>query len=84
MIFTVTALTRCAGQNHWHLDVTITSPNLGARRITLTTAEMNDAIGSFEEGRERIITRCRSRCKEQAAGTFAQAKTALEGQSFQV
>lgn len=84
MTFTITSLTRCAGQNHWHLDLNITSPALGAQRITLTTAEVQDAIGSFDEARERIITRCRSRAKEQGAGTFAAAKTALEGQVFQV
>ena len=84
MTFTVTSLTRCAGQGHWHLDVNITSPNLGAHRITLTTAQVNDAISSFAEARERIITRCRSRAKEANAATFAQAKTALEGQEFKV
>jgi hypothetical protein len=82
--FTVTSLTRCAGQNHWHLDVNITSPALGARRITLTLVEVMDALDSFEEARERIITRCRSRAKEQNASTFAQAQTALVGQTFQV
>lgn len=82
--FTITSLTRCAGQNHWHIDLNVTSPNLGTFRITLPLAEVQDSISSFEEARARIIDRCRSRCKEQGAGTFAQAKTALEGQTFQV
>lgn len=84
MTFTVTSLTRCAGQDHWHLDINITSPAIGAKRITVNRTDIMDAPTDFDEARERIITRCRSRGKEQGAATFAAAKTALEGQTFQV
>lgn len=79
MQFSTGVLTRCAGQNHYQLPVTI-----GGRTVTLhvTRDEMaSDPPESLEEAREMIITRLRSAIKEAGASTFAQVKTAIENKT---
>ena len=82
MTFTVTSLTRCSGQNHWTLVVTIAGQSY--------TIQTNPAEIAFDPGandmetRSRILERCRSATKEGSAATFAAAKTLLEGKSYQL
>jgi len=82
MTFTINSLTRCAGLNHWHLVITI-----GGVQHTIVTSPGEvafDPTASVAETREQIIARCRSAAKEGSAGTFALAKTLLEGKTYQL
>lgn len=86
MTFTVGTITRCsppAGTgSHYHVPLTI-----GGQVYTLeTTAQEVQAVGpsSFAEAREAILARLKSAILEADAGTFAQIKTALEGNSYEV
>lgn len=80
MQFTVGTITRCAGQNHYDVPVTIGG-------TTYHIAVLQDELGvdyNQAEARDRMVDRMRSAKKEANAVTFAQTKTALEGKTFQI
>ena len=77
MTFVVTDLTRCAGQGHYQLSITVSGDPYV---IHTTLAEFQLDFSDLEnaEIRARIIDRCRSAIKE--AGTqnnFSQARATL-------
>lgn len=77
MTFVVTDLTRCAGQGHYQLSITVAGQPYV---IHTTLAEFQLDFSDLEnaEIRARVIDRCRSAIKE--AGTqnsFAQSRTTL-------
>lgn len=76
--FTVTNLTRCAGQNHYDLTITVGGQS---RTITLTRS---DLALEPEDFKDAFLHRIRSAVKEAGANTFAQAQAALVGQTFQI
>jgi hypothetical protein len=82
MTFTINTLTRCAGQSHWTLNITVA----GQPYVIQTTPEEMtfDPLASTPETRLRVLERCRSAAKEASAVTFTQAQTALQGKSFQL
>jgi hypothetical protein len=78
MTITITTLTRCAGQNHYHIAGTV---NGVARTITIHRSELDldptEVVDAF-------VARVRSDLKENSITTFAAAKTRLEGRTFQL
>lgn len=83
MTFLVNSLTRCAGQGHWRVNITVTNgPTL---TIATTPEEMVfDPLANLADTRELVLARVRSAAKEAGASTFAASKTAVEGKSFQL
>ena len=82
MQFTVNSLTRCGGQGHWTVIITVAGEQ---HRIETTPAEMQfDPGENINETRQRVLERLRSASKEAGAATFAQARTALEGKTYQL
>lgn len=82
MQFTIGDITRCGGNGHYQVPVTV-----GAVTKTIHTslAELQQAApGTIEEARDAIIGRIRSALLEANAATFAQAQAALEGNTFEV
>lgn len=79
MRFTINSLTRCAGQNHIDLSVSV---NGGAARIVQIN---RDELGlDPDDLRTACLARIRSAVKEAGATTNAQVNTALVGKEFQV
>lgn len=80
MTFTVGTITRCAGQNHYQVPVTI-----GGQQFVIQVLQ-DDLLVDFDatSAQDRIEDRLRSAKKEAGAVTFAQTKTALEGKVFQI
>jgi len=81
MTFTVGTITRCAGQNHYDVPVTI------AGQVFHIPVLQDDLLTDFEgpaDAADRMKDRLRSAKKEAGAVTFAQTKTALEGKTFQI
>lgn len=80
MQFVVGTITRCAGQNHYDVPVTI------AGTVYHITVLQADLILDFDaaSAQDRIEDRLRSARKEAGAVTFAETKTALEGKTFQL
>jgi len=78
--FTVGTITRCAGQNHYDVPVTI------AGTVYHIPVLQEDLLVDFDasSAQDRIEDRLRSAKKEAGAVTFAQTKTALEGKTFQI
>lgn len=83
MTFTIGTLTRCAGQNHIHIPVTLQSGKSGT--IETTPAELQgDPPDTIDEARERVLDRVRSAAKEANAINWTQLKTALDNKTFKV
>lgn len=82
MVFTVGDITRCSGQSHYLVPITID----GVTRTLLTTVqEFQDAApANHEEARNAIVGRLRSALLEVNATTFAQVQNALEGNTYEV
>lgn len=80
MVFTVGTITRCTGQTHFHVPVTISGVE---RTITVDATELGLDF-SETSARDRIVDRLRSARKEANAVSFAQTKTALEGKVLQI
>ncbi len=81
MEFTVNSLTRCAGQNHYVVTVTLESAVV--RTFNVLKDEVFDSP-TPDEVRDRGIVRLRSAIKEAAAVTFAQAQAAIVGNTYRV
>lgn len=81
MTFTVNTISRCAGNNHYTINVTIGG---NTSDVQATAADMAVDFVSWEEARQAGLDRLRSAIKEANAGTFAQVKTALEGKVFKL
>ena len=82
MTFTVGTITRCSGNSHYQVPITI-----GGVTKTLYTSvpELQAAApADHAEARDAVVGRLRSALLEANAVTFAQSKTALEGQEFEV
>lgn len=81
MTILVGTITRCQGQNHYHVPVTINGSI--SRTIVVEQSELGI---DFEEvsAKDRIVDRLRSAKKEANANTFQQTRTALEGKTFQI
>jgi hypothetical protein len=83
MTFTVNSLTRCAGQSHYVLNITVTGGPTGDVRVD--TNELGfEPLADLGETRQGLVGRCRSAGKEANAGTFAQWQAALVGKSFKL
>ena len=78
MTFVVESLTRCAGQNHYRVTGTV---NGEPATVDFLAADLSLDPG---EVRDAVFLRLRSAVKEAGAATFAQAKAAIEGRTFQV
>lgn len=82
MTFTIGTITRCAGQNHWLVPITI---NGVTRTLHTNVAELQDAAPEgMDESRAAIISRIRSALLEANATSFSQSRTALESKTFKV
>ena len=81
MTFLVGSITRCPGQNHYLVPVTVSGQTY---TISVDQSELATDITDRDEAREKIIDRLRSAKKEAGAGNFAQIRTALEGKTFQI
>jgi hypothetical protein len=81
MTFTVNSLTRCAGQNHYRLNITVGAQTFD---LHLERSEMERDFADRDEAREALVDRLRSAVKEANANNFAQARAALEGNTFKV
>jgi hypothetical protein len=82
MTFSIGTITRCAGQAHWRIPITINSVT---RTLETSVSELQDAAPEgHEEARAAIVSRIRSALLEANAANFAQSRTALEGKSFEV
>jgi hypothetical protein len=80
--FTVGDITRCSGQGHYQVPVTVGAVT---RTIHTTLEELQQAAPStIDEARDAIIGRIRSALLEANAATFAQVQAALEGNTFEV
>lgn len=82
MTFTVGTLSRCSGNEHVAVPITV-----GGQQRTLQVLFSEIRAGapdSVEEARAAIVARLRSAILEAGASTWAQAKTAIEGQTYQV
>lgn len=82
MVFTIGDITRCSGQGHYQVPVTVGAVT---RTIHTSLAELQQAApGTIEEARDAIIARIRSALLEANAATFAQVQATLEGETFEV
>jgi len=81
MTFSVGTITRCAGQNHYSVPVTIAGQQFV---IPVLQDDLATDFQGVTDARDRIVDRLRSARKEAGAVTFAATKTALEGKSFQI
>lgn len=79
--FSVGTITRCPGQNHYFVPITVSGVT---KTIVIDQSELATDFASLDDARERVIDRLRSARKEAGAGNFAQTKTALEGKSYQL
>jgi len=77
--FTVNSLTRCPGQNHYHLTVTAG----GGGTFTLDFVRADLATDPAEHP-DAVLVRLRSAVKEAGATTWAQVQAAVVGKTFQV
>ena len=83
MTFTVSGtITRCAGQNHWQVPITIGGVE-HTLHILLSEIQF-DPLADPVETRDKILDRLRSAAREANAATFAQVRAALEGQTFKL
>ena len=83
MTFTVNSLSRCSGQSHYTANITFQSGPTVDLVFALADLQL-DPFADVTESRQTILDRLRSAAKEANAVTFAQAKAALEGQTFKV
>lgn len=74
-------MTRCAGNNHFELPVTIGGVTV---TMNLTPDDMAVDFASREEAKEALVARIRSAVKEANASTFAQVRSALDGMTFKL
>jgi hypothetical protein len=82
MQFTIGTITRCAGQGHYHVPVTIAGVEYP---LVTSQGEVQElGGGTLEERRDQILARIRSAIREANANTFAQVRTALETKTFSV
>lgn len=83
MQFTTGAtLSRCAGNNHLAIDVTVGGITK-ALRFTLGELQ-GEPPDTLEEVRREVLDRLRSAAKEANATTFTQLRTALEAKTFRI
>lgn len=82
MQFSIGTITRCTGQSHYHVPITID----GVTRVLETSVPELQAAAPLDHAsaREMILGRIRSALLEANALTFAQARAALEGKAFKV
>lgn len=78
MTFTVTEITRCTGQNHWHFTANVDG---NIRNITINQTDFQLEPGELESA---FITRIRSVVKEANANNFTQARTAILNKEFKI
>lgn len=81
MTFLVGTITRCAGQNHYDVPVTIGGTVF---HIPVLQDDLATDFQGITDAANRIVDRLRSAKKEANAVTFAATKTALEGKTFQI
>lgn len=81
MTILVNTLTRCAGQGHYTVNVTIGGQTFD---VSATLQDMQVDFSTWEEAKQAGIDRLRSAAKEANAVTFAQVRTALEGKTFKI
>lgn len=81
MTFLVNSLTRCAGQNHYTVNVTIGGTTLD---VQVTLQDMGVDFATWEDAKQAGIARLRSAGKEANAVSFAQWQTALVGKTFKL
>jgi hypothetical protein len=79
--FTVGTITRCAGNNHYTIPITVGQTT---RDIKITASDLLTDFENLDEVREAIVNRLRSAKKEANASTFAQTRTALEGNTYKL
>jgi len=80
--FTTDTLSRCAGNNHVAVDVTIGATT---RTLRFTLSELQgEPPDTLEEARREILDRLRSAAKEANATTWAQLQAALNNKTFKV
>lgn len=82
MLFTIGVITRCAGNNHYHIPVTIggTTKTVETDLAELQAVKPN----TIEEIRTEVVGRIRSALLEANAATFAQAGVALNNKPFHI
>jgi hypothetical protein len=78
MTFSITEITRCAGNNHWTFTATA---NGETRVFELQKSDMDMEPGELKSA---ALNRIRSALLEANASTFAQARTALINQNFKI
>jgi hypothetical protein len=82
--FQVGTITRCAGQNHYQVPLTI-----GGQQFVLhTTKQEVEAAGPANwqdpAAKDAVLARLKSAILESGAVTFAQIRTALEGNTYKI
>lgn len=78
MIFTITDITRCPGNTHWHFTVQV-----GSQTHNLQF-ETEDFSLEPRDLKESFIARVRSVVKEAGVTNFTQIKTALVNKEFKL
>lgn len=81
MTVLVNTLTRCAGNNHYTINLTVGGVTLD---IHATAGEMAVDFATIEDAIEAAKARFRSAIKEANAGNFTQSRAALEGKTFKL
>jgi hypothetical protein len=83
LTFTINSMTRCAGQNHWRITVTLGG---GATHAFDTSVEEMQAAAPDDAGaaRDGAVARLRSALLEANANNWTQAQTALVGKTFKI
>lgn len=82
MQFTTGNLSRCAGNGHYELPITV-SGNTKTLRFTRDEFE-GEPPADAEQARDAILGRLRSAAKEANANTWVQFQAAVESKTFKV
>lgn len=78
MTFTVTEMTRCEGQGHWHFTVQVGNQT---RKVVIKSDELSLDPDDIET---IFLARIRSAAKEAGATSFATARNAILNKPFQI
>lgn len=77
----VNQITRCAGQNHFTIEVVVGGQT---HQVEATRQDMDLDFATVAEAKEAVKARCRSAIKEANASTWAQIQTALNNKDFKL
>jgi hypothetical protein len=80
MTFTITALSRCSGGNHFHFTVLVGGTT--QREITLTKADLD--LEGQEDLETAFLNRVRSALKEAGAVTLQESRATLLNKEFKI